>query len=241
MVAGGGTTPDSSANGLTAHVTGSLGAGCWGQALAPTSDGDGVRVDDNAALKPSSLTLVAWVKRSGTPGANRIILGKQGLVPVGTITIQINAPAAGQLTITPGKLLVAHHATAGARTTPRIAPARITVNLRAQVTIRLKLNGAATSRSIAHDTCAVKGLDGGYCDHAADPRPAGRCRPVARWRGPGPVDAESAAEDAHQGVDESVDCESTLEPPNSPAALGFQLAHDPDYPPPTYVTRTGCG
>lgn len=80
-VAGDGTTPDSSANGLTAHVTGSLGAGRWGQALAPANDGDGVRVDDNAALKPGSLTLVAWVKRSATPGANRIIVGKQGLIP----------------------------------------------------------------------------------------------------------------------------------------------------------------
>jgi hypothetical protein len=61
-------------------VTGSLGAGRWGQALAPASDGDGVRVNDNAALKPDTRTLVAWVKRSGTPGANRIIVGKQGLI-----------------------------------------------------------------------------------------------------------------------------------------------------------------
>jgi hypothetical protein len=82
-VAGDGTTPDSSANGLTGRVTGPLGAGRWGQGLAPANDGDGdgVRVDDNDALKPSSLTLVAWVKRSGTPGTNRIIVGKQGLIP----------------------------------------------------------------------------------------------------------------------------------------------------------------
>ena len=38
-------------------------------------------MNDNAALKPDTLTLVAWVKRSGTPGANRIIVGKQGLIP----------------------------------------------------------------------------------------------------------------------------------------------------------------
>jgi hypothetical protein len=65
-------------------------------------------------------------------------------VPVSTTTIEVNAPAAGQLTVTPGKLLVAHHAAAGAHETPRIASAHITVTHPGAVTIPLKLNGAAT-------------------------------------------------------------------------------------------------
>jgi hypothetical protein len=32
-----------------------------------------------------------------------------------------------------------------------------------------------------------------------------------------------------------------LSPRTAPPHLGFPLAHDPDYPPPTYVTREGCG
>jgi len=49
------------------------------------------------------------------------------------------------------------------------------------------------------------------------------------------------AQGADESVDGSADCESALTPANSPPHLGFQLTHDPDYPPPTYVTRRGCG
>lgn len=40
------------------------------------------------------------------------------------------------------------------------------------------------------------------------------------------------AQGADESVDASVDCESTLEPPNCPAAPGFQLAYDPELPAP---------
>jgi hypothetical protein len=65
-------------------------------------------------------------------------------VPVGTTTIQVNAPAAGQLTLGAGKLHVANPAAASAHQTPRIAPAHITAKHAGAVTITLKLNGAAT-------------------------------------------------------------------------------------------------
>jgi hypothetical protein len=64
-------------------------------------------------------------------------------VPVGATTVQVYAPAAGQLTLSPGKLFVAHHAAAAARMTARIAPARIKVKHPGAVTIRLELNSAA--------------------------------------------------------------------------------------------------
>ena len=32
-----------------------------------------------------------------------------------------------------------------------------------------------------------------------------------------------------------------LRPEQPPPHLGFQVAYDPDYPPPTYVTSEGCG
>jgi hypothetical protein len=37
-----------------------------------------------------------------------------------------------------------------------------------------------------------------------------------------------------------MDFESTLEPRTAPPHLSFQLAHDPDYPPPTYVKGQGA-
>jgi hypothetical protein len=65
-------------------------------------------------------------------------------VPVGPTAVQVYAPAAGQLTLSPGKLFVAHHAAAAARMIARIAPTHIRAKHRGAVTIPLKLNGAAT-------------------------------------------------------------------------------------------------
>ena len=47
--------------------------------------------------------------------------------------------------------------------------------------------------------------------------------------------AQGADEGVDRSVDGWVDLESTLEPRTAPPHLSFQLAHDPDYPPPTYV------
>jgi hypothetical protein len=103
---------------------------------------------------------------------------------------------------------------------------------------------------------ALNGLDGGYGDHATDPRRAGRCRPVARGRGPVQL-TRSPLRRTAQGVDESVDgsvdCESTPEPPNSPAAPGLSARSRPRLPAPhvchkdrvrvvgVVCFREGCG
>ena len=64
----GGTTPDSSGNGLTGTaVIGSLGPGHLGNALSFTNAGDGVDVADNALLRPNRLTVMAWVKHGNNP------------------------------------------------------------------------------------------------------------------------------------------------------------------------------
>src|SRR5450631_2974372 len=58
--------------------------------------------------------------------------------------------------------------------------------------------------------------------------------------GPVPVDAESAAaaaQGADESVDGSVDCESTLEPPNSPAAPGVSARSRPRLPAPHVCHR----
>jgi hypothetical protein len=64
----GGTTPDSSGNGLTGTgVIGSLGPGHLGNALSFTNAGDGVDVADNALLRPNRMTVMAWVKHGNNP------------------------------------------------------------------------------------------------------------------------------------------------------------------------------
>jgi hypothetical protein len=72
-------------------------------------------------------------------------------------------------------------------------------------------------------------------------------RPVWRGVGSAPVDVVRwrTAQGADEGVDRrghgSVDFESTLGPPNSPAAPGLSARIRPRLPAPTSVTREGCG
>lgn len=74
-----GDTPDSSGHSLAAQAVGALETvtGRYGaHALATAVDGDEVSVGDNPVLHPARMTVMAWVKRSGPPGANRLIVGK---------------------------------------------------------------------------------------------------------------------------------------------------------------------
>src|SRR5579859_509264 len=63
------------------------------------------------------------------------------------------------------------------------------------------------------------------------------------------VDAESAAAEPlkvrtkgwTEGWTDGWTASPPLSPRTAPPHLSFQLAYDPDYPPPTYVTREGAG
>ncbi len=76
------TTPDSSGHGLTG-TTGSNGGGTE-ETAGRFNDGrqfDGlsfVRVGPSPLLEPPNVTLVAWVRRDGSPGINRTIIAKGG-------------------------------------------------------------------------------------------------------------------------------------------------------------------
>ena len=76
------TTPDSSGHGLTG-TTGSNGGGTE-ETTGRFADGrqfDGlsfIRVGPSPLLEPPDVTLVAWVRRDGSPGINRTIIAKGG-------------------------------------------------------------------------------------------------------------------------------------------------------------------
>lgn len=75
-------TPDTSGNGLDAEVrfgSALVGGGRFGNALDPAETQtpmSGAWVPNGAALEPSRLSVVAWVKRTGSPGAYRYIVAK---------------------------------------------------------------------------------------------------------------------------------------------------------------------
>lgn len=73
----GGTTPDASGHGFTGtDVRGSLVPGRFGNALSLGAAGDGVDVADDPLLRPFQVTFTAWVRHSGDPGADRVIVAK---------------------------------------------------------------------------------------------------------------------------------------------------------------------
>ncbi len=73
----GGTTPDSSPNHLTATVQGTAPTdGRFGGALGFSSAGDTVNVANNAVLSPTQVTVMAWVRQSGWPNYDRLLVGK---------------------------------------------------------------------------------------------------------------------------------------------------------------------
>jgi len=68
------STPDSSGHGLDGAVLGvSLVPGRFGSAF--NFDGE-VRVGRSSTLEPPALTVLAWVKRTGTPGTGRYVVAK---------------------------------------------------------------------------------------------------------------------------------------------------------------------
>jgi hypothetical protein len=79
-----GDTPDSSGHTLTAKATGYIDKppppipGRFGNALKTDYDQDGVVVTNNPVLEPGTVTVMAWVKGSASPGANRVIVAKGG-------------------------------------------------------------------------------------------------------------------------------------------------------------------
>jgi hypothetical protein len=73
-----GTTPDSSPNHLDATASGTpITGGRFQGALDMGYSDNGVTVPDNTALRPTAgVTVMAWVRDSVNPGANKMILGK---------------------------------------------------------------------------------------------------------------------------------------------------------------------
>ena len=82
QVASDGTTPDSSGHGLTGTKESSGGgiegtAGRFNDAVA--FDGlSAIRVGPSSLLEPTNVTVVAWVRSSGSPGNNKYIVAKGG-------------------------------------------------------------------------------------------------------------------------------------------------------------------
>ena len=72
-----GDTPDSSPNNLPATASGTIvPGGRFQNALDMGFSDNGVTVPDNAVLRPTQVTVMAWVRASVNPGANRLIVGK---------------------------------------------------------------------------------------------------------------------------------------------------------------------
>jgi hypothetical protein len=75
-----GPTPDSSGNGLTATASGTImPGGRFGNALYMGYQGyddNSVTVADNPLLRPTQITVMAWINRLDSPGADRLIVGK---------------------------------------------------------------------------------------------------------------------------------------------------------------------
>ncbi len=71
-------TPDSSGNGLAATIVGTSVAGRFGNAFSfSAANANGAVVaQPGAILAPQNVTLLAWVKRAGSPGAYKYILAK---------------------------------------------------------------------------------------------------------------------------------------------------------------------
>jgi hypothetical protein len=71
-------TPDSSGNGLDATIVGTSVAGRFDNAFAFSSaNANGAVVaQPGVALKPQNVTLLTWVKRSGSPGNYKYVLAK---------------------------------------------------------------------------------------------------------------------------------------------------------------------
>lgn len=76
-----GTTPDASGTGNTGtDVGGTITTGRFGNGLQLASAGHGFLVGAREdLLRPTSVTTLAWVRRSGTPGPYRTIVGKAAL------------------------------------------------------------------------------------------------------------------------------------------------------------------
>ncbi|UUY05568.1 LamG domain-containing protein [Svornostia abyssi] len=76
-----GTTPDASGTGNTGtDVGGTITTGRFGNGLQLASAGHGFLVGAREdLLRPTSVTTLAWVRRSGTPGPFRTIVGKAAL------------------------------------------------------------------------------------------------------------------------------------------------------------------
>ena len=75
-----GPTPDSSGNGQAATASGTIvDGGRFGKALYMGEYGysdNGVTVADNTLLRPTQITVMAWINRVDGPGADRLIVGK---------------------------------------------------------------------------------------------------------------------------------------------------------------------
>ena len=71
-------TPDSSGNGLYATVSGTTVTGRFGGAVtfSPANANGALVAQPGAVLAPQNVTLLAWVKRSGSPGDYKYILAK---------------------------------------------------------------------------------------------------------------------------------------------------------------------
>ena len=71
-------TPDSSGNGLDATIVGTSVAGRFGNAFSfSAANANGAVVaQPGAILAPQNVTLLAWIKRSGSPGAYKYVLAK---------------------------------------------------------------------------------------------------------------------------------------------------------------------
>ena len=74
------TTPDATGNGFDGRqVAGTPASGRFGSGLDLASAGHGFLVSSGPLLEPASVTAMAWVRRMGTPGQYRTILGKGAL------------------------------------------------------------------------------------------------------------------------------------------------------------------